>query len=221
MVVTQERLDILTRARAVWSEKSKLVRELKQHIPKKPRGRPRVRPLKVDLIDRFILKNADRFDFKDDDADEVVGDVVDEVVGEVVDVDEVVDDDVVDEVADDVVDVDEVVDDGDIIIEEEVIIKKVKRPKTKIIRKIVKEEYESDDDDDGNIVDIPNIVYPNANGMKQHVNKYDIVSQYGMNNINRQFQQYQPIQQQPPQNPFYPEIVNVNPVQTSFNLFNY
>ena len=67
MVVSPERLLILQKARSVWSDKCMKIRELKEHIPKRPVGRPRIRPDKLDLVDKFITENADKFVFDDED----------------------------------------------------------------------------------------------------------------------------------------------------------
>ena len=71
MVVSPERLLILQKARAVWSDKCMKIRELKEHIPKRPVGRPKIRPEKIDLVDRFITENADKFVFNDEDITEI------------------------------------------------------------------------------------------------------------------------------------------------------
>jgi len=71
MVVSPERLLILQKARSVWSDKCMKIRELKEHIPKRPVGRPRIRPDKLDLVDKFITENADKFVFDDEDITEI------------------------------------------------------------------------------------------------------------------------------------------------------
>ena len=67
MPCTPERLAILAKARAIREEKYAKIRELRPFIPKRPVGRPRIRPEKIDLVDKFINQNADRFVFNDED----------------------------------------------------------------------------------------------------------------------------------------------------------
>ena len=130
MVVSPERLLILQKARSVWSNNCMKIRELKEHIPKRPVGRPRVRPEKVDLVDKFIANNADKFVF---DNDEDINEDTTEINGDTTNIDEDTNDDI-----DEIVEVVEV------------------PKKKKIIKKIIKYVEEDDDDNDDELLQYTN-----------------------------------------------------------------
>ena len=148
MVVSPERLLILQKARSVWSNKCMKIRELKEHIPKRRVGRPRVRPEKVDLIDKFITENADKFVFDDEDITDNNEDTT--------------------EHTEDFTKDDE--DNGDNEDNQEIIeiIEKIPKKK-KIIRKIIKYVEEEDDDDNEELMQ-----YTNNNFANYNQNQYQI-----------------------------------------------
>jgi len=140
MVVSPERLLILQKARSVWSNKCMKIRELKEHIPKRPVGRPRVRPEKIDLVDKFINQNADRFVFNDDeDITEIDEDITD-INEDTTNIDEDTNEDI-----DEIVEVVEV------------------PKKKKIIKKIIKYIEEDDDDNDDELLQYTNNNFANYN----------------------------------------------------------
>jgi len=132
MVVSPERLLILQKARSVWSDKCMKIRELKEHIPKRPVGRPRIRPDKLDLVDKFITENADKFVFDDEDITDNNEDIT-EINEDTTNIGEDTNEDI-----DEIVEVVEV------------------PKKKKIIKKIIKYVEEDDDDNDDELLQYTN-----------------------------------------------------------------
>ena len=155
MVVSPERLLILQKARSVWSDKCMKIRELKEHIPKRPVGRPRVRPEKTDLVDRFITENADKFVFNDDD------DTITDINEDITDINE------------DTTNIDEDIDED---IDEIVEVVEVPKKK-KIIKKIIKYIEEDDDDNDDELLQNTNkFANYNQNQYQMPPNVYEAIT---------------------------------------------
>ena len=160
MVVSPERLEILQKARSVWSNKCMKIRELKEHIPKRPVGRPRIRPEKTDLVDNFINKNADKFVFDDEDFTKDDEDITND------------DEDITEHTENNEDNGNnEDYEDNEEIVE---VVEKVPKKK-KIIRKIIKYVEEDDDDNDDEHIQYTNNNFANYNQNQNQMppNVYD------------------------------------------------
>ena len=155
MVVSPERLLILQKARSVWSNKCMKIRELKEHIPKRPVGRPRVRPEKIDLVDKFIANNADKFVFDNDE--DILTDINEDIT----------------EINEDITNIGEDTnDDFEEVVE---VVEKVPKKK-KIIRKIIKYIEEDDDDNEDYEEEVVYVRQPyNDNIPKQPYNDMQMI----------------------------------------------
>ena len=168
MVVSPERLLILQKARSVWSDKCMKIRELKEHIPKRPVGRPRIRPDKLDLVDKFITENADKFVFDDEDITDNNEDITEHTEDN--------EDNGNNE-------------DNEEIEEIEEIVEKVPKKK-RIIRKIIKYVEEDDDDNDDELIQYTNNYNQNQYQMPPNVYneiipKQMIYNEVPVNNTNK------------------------------------
>jgi hypothetical protein len=154
MVVSPERLLILQKARSVWSNNCMKIRELKEHIPKRPVGRPRIRPEKIDLVDKFINQNADRFVFNDEDILTDINEDITEINEDTTNIDEDTNEDI-----DEIVEVVEV------------------PKKKKIIKKIIKYIEEDDDDNDDELLQYTNkFANYNQNQYQMPPNVYEAIT---------------------------------------------
>ena len=133
------------------------IRELKEHIPKRPVGRPRIRPEKTDLVDKFITENADKFVFDDDDTITEINEDITEINEDFTNDDEYTNGDNEDN---------------------EEIVEIVEVPKKKkIIKKIIKYVEEDDDDNDDELLQYTNkFANYNQNQYQMPPNVYEAIT---------------------------------------------